>query len=159
MAANPHSPSRLNLPARIRSGKLPPALALKLALADRIAQMPGICVLENESGLIPGTVEVYLCTGSDSAPGRPQLCQISARGIRVYGLGDWDKHQILSRGWGNLTGKQVLLFLPRDDEELELCWLILQQAREALLDETNGIPRQRIASPCGLPQFSRSTHA
>jgi hypothetical protein len=153
--------SQFQLPTRIRSKLAATDGSLaRLALADRIAELPGIRTVENGSQALPSGVGVFLQDQSGSI--RKQLpprllCDISRDGIRVHGLSDPDRKRILSRGWGSLLHDSVLIFLPRDDAELEVCWSILQHAYSCLNTVSARPPSMRRAGFGELPRFSRTT--
>lgn len=153
--------TQLQLPSRIRSKLAATDGGLaRLALAERISELPGIRTVETGSQLLPSGVSVFLQDHSGSI--RKQLpprllCNISRDGIRVHGLADRDRNQILSRGWGSLTQDSVLVYLPRDDMETEVCWSILQHAYNSLTTVSVRPPSVRRASVGALPRFSRTT--
>jgi hypothetical protein len=151
---------RLQLPARIRARSAPEdGFSSRLTLADRIAELPDIHTIERSLDTLPCSADVFLCKLAPS--GRKQrpavlLCSISRDGIAVHGLGDWDRYQVLCNGWGKLHRDRVLIFLPRDERELEVCWHILQSAYRLLSEASAVAPPQRMTSPWDLPRFSRT---
>ena len=134
-------------------------ISARLSLADRIADLPDVYVVDHEPDGGEMRVDVYL--GKREAVQRRQaaptmLCIIGAGGIVVHGLADVDRHQVLSRRWGRLRRQGVLLYLPRDEEELEIVWRILERACKALVTkEVTGRPPRR-ALVYELPRFSRT---
>jgi hypothetical protein len=68
---------------------------------------------------------------------------IGYNGISLPGLTDPERHQVLSRGWGRLDRQRVLLYLPRDESELAICWSILYRAYNSIINS----PEQMSASP------------
>lgn len=153
---------RFVLPARVRSGKTPADdFSSRLALADRIAELPGIRTIEQESGTLPCRVDVYLGehTGAVRKEQAPLLlCSISREGIEIQGLSDWDKYQVLCKAWGKLHRDRVLIYLPRDSGELEICWSILQHAYRFLIKASDLAPSPRTIASWDLPRFSRTPH-
>jgi hypothetical protein len=133
---------------------------MRLALADRIAALPGIETVEAQPGAMPHRVEVYLRPTSASIrsfPDRLRLCTISRDELVVYGLGDGDKYRVLSRGWGRLRHHGVRLFLPRDSEELNVCWEILERAYRCLQEASATVRQPKRARFAELPGISRTT--
>ena len=162
MATSAAHLQRFRLPVRTRlaaaaSGPLP----AHLALAERIADLPGIDTIDSSADTLPRVVHVYLlCKGRPRTirPGRGQLlCAISAEGVILNGLDRVRKHQVLSRGWGRLVEDAVLLFLPRNDEELETCWGILRSAYDSLFDASVASKGTVKVSMWDVPRFSRTT--
>lgn len=138
MKTRPSMGPRFSLPTRIRSTvESADSFTPRLQLADRIAGLPGIAVIDSDGDKGPFVVKLLLATPGGSPGARAEqrpFAEISRDGIAVYGLRSWDKHQLLSRGWGRLQKHNVLLFLPRDERELDICWSIIQRAYESLTD-------------------------
>ena len=154
--------SRSRLPARIRVKSAPDdSIASRLALADRIAQLPGIETVEDRWDSTLRSVDVFLRRQPVSLRKQwppTRLCSISVKGISVYGLSDPDRHQVLSRGWGRLAQDGVLMFLPRDEAELDVCWDVLQRAYHSLIQASaQTAPVRTIVWGGNLPRFSRTT--
>lgn len=152
---------KFQLPARIRGQCVSQEGCLaRLLLADRIAELPGIETVENDPARLPSSITIHLV--SDTAQARKQkppvlFCRISKEGINLQGLSDRDRYQVLARGWGTLAQDNVLVYLPQDKHELEVCWSILQHAYNTLLGmPLKSSPRQNAAIS-ELPQFSRTT--
>lgn len=154
--------NRFRLPPRARltttaSGELP----ARIALADRIADLPGIETVESSADTLPREVRIFLKGpggGRTIRPGRrPLLCTLSREGLVVNGLSPGQKHQVLSRGWGKLVNDDVLVFLPRNNEELETCWDILRSAYDSLFDASAANHGTVRVSVWDLPRFSRTT--
>lgn len=157
----PNSASaRFVLPTRIRS-KLGPdtGVAAQDLLADRIAGLPGLHTFEDPLEPSPCTVAVYLQTmsGRRRANATARLfCKIRGTGISVEGLDDAERHQVLSRGWGRLESRGIQLFLPRDDDEFDVCWNIVHRAYRNISNppaRTLFAARPPLAE---LPEFSRT---
>ena len=161
MATPAQGAKRFHLPARIRAKKVPEnGFSCRLALADRIADLPGIYAEEKGSDTLPGRVDVYLQPFSYSMRKQPEpilLCSIGRDGVAVHGLSEWEKHQVLCGGWGTLERDHVLIFLPKDFEELEVCWGLLRRAYSSLSDASVQTPLARSAAAGRLPRFSRTT--
>jgi len=162
MAATLCETGRFSLPARVRTRKPTQVdFSSRLALADRIADLPGIHTVEHIDGSLPCSVDVYL-SGPDGPARKPTtstlLCNISREGICVQGLADWDKYQVLCRGWGKLQQNRVLIHLPRDSGELEVCWTILERAFDSLTKPMEPRVAIKKQSRLDLPRFSRTTH-
>lgn len=162
MAIAARERDRFLLPARVRAKKVPEdGFSCRLALADRIAELPGIHTVDQSHDTLPCTVHVHL--GNPLRVARNQqaprlLCSISRDGIGVHGLADWEKYQVLCRAWGKLQIDCVLIHLPRDGGELEVCWNIIQRAYRALTEASDEVSIRRMTSPWDLPRFSRTTH-
>jgi len=148
------------LPSRIRATKTPEnAFSCRIALADRIACLDSIRVVEDDTNTLPCRVEVYLQAPSNSIRRQHDalsLCSIGRDGIRIYGLRQWDRHQVLRGGWGKLERDHVLIFLPRDSDELEVCWDVLQRAYQNLSSISAMSPLVRKTVHWDLPRFSRT---
>ncbi|HNP37203.1 MAG TPA: hypothetical protein PKK10_15240 [Woeseiaceae bacterium] len=161
MISLPEDNTRFQLPTRIRTKRTPAdSYLVRLTLADRIATLPGIEAVENGSTTLPCSITIHLVT--DATASRKQtpprmLCRLSKDGISVHGLSNRDRHLVLSRGWGSLSADSVLVHLPRDDEELEVCWTILQHAYNSLLNFSDCSRTPEIAAFGELPRFSRTT--
>lgn len=150
-----------HLPARIRVRKTPAdGFCCRLALAERIAGLPGIQTLEDEPGPMPSQVHVYLQASGTSVRRSHEailLCTLGRDGLAIRGLTEWDRHQVLRGGWGRLVRDHVVMHLPRDIEELEVCWGVLQRAYRYLSDlSAQGRPAGKTP-PCSLPRFSRTS--
>ncbi len=160
MVSRVHDLNCLILPIRSR---IMPALdsniPAKLSLADRIADLPCVQVVDHDPNSSERRVDVML--GETLTPLRKQrlptmFCAIGGENIVVYGLNDADRHQVLSRRWGRLHGKGVLLFMPRDGDELEIVWRILHRAYQALLSAEAPAHAVRRSAVYELPRFSRT---
>jgi len=151
---------RLLLPTRIGDGNPPSEGCLpRLALAARIADLPGILTVDKVVDQAQFSVNVFLQPepGSSRKPLLPvRFCSINNDGIEILGLDDIDKEAIVSNGWGRLQAKRVLVYLPRDKEEVEACWQILTFAYDRLNDIFNVHPRKRSVSPWAVPYFSQA---
>jgi hypothetical protein len=106
MATARHDLDRYYLPSRIKAKKVPAeGFRCRLALADRIADLPGVHTMENDADTLLSRVHVFFQapnTSTRKTPSPVLLCTIGREGIVVYGLGEWDKHQVLAGGWGKL---------------------------------------------------------
>lgn len=152
------APARLRLPARIRVKRVPgDDLPTLLTLADRIAGLPGIRTLDDVDDRLTGNITLTLEPGAAADEAALLLCRFSREGLAVYGLSDWDRHQVLRCGWGRLARDHVLLHLPRDEQELDVCWQIVEHAFIASTLNRTGSRRGRAASPWDLPRFSRTS--
>lgn len=151
---------RLMLPPRIQAKIAPSDGCLaRLALADRIADLPGIVTVDEVVDKNHFSVNVFLQLDSGSLKKQAtpiRFCSIDHDGLDIFGLGDSDKEAIVSSGWGKLKARHVLVFLPRDDAEVEACWRILSLVYEKLTNLPSGARRTGAVSPWALPYFSRS---
>jgi hypothetical protein len=161
MASRVYDANHLTLPVRSRIVPAPDCnIPARLSLADRIANLPDVQVVDHESPEGAGIrVDVYLGNREASLRRQPaprMFCVISAVGIVVHGLADVDRHHVLSRRWGRLHGQGVLLYMPRDEDELEIVWRILDRAYAALVTTaiTGRPPRRALVYE--LPCFSRT---
>ena len=150
----------LILPIRSRTTQAHDSNILaKLSLADRIADLPGVCVVDHEPDSGERHVDVFLATHATALrkQRRPtMLCVIDATGIVVHALTDADRYQAVSRRWGRLHGQEIYLFMPRDNEELEVVWQILLRSYSALVNAKPFEPTSRPAIFDELPRFSRT---
>lgn len=130
-------------------------------MADRIADLPGIVTAESTTDTVPREVRIYLPTPIHRRSIRSHygalLCAISSDGVVIHGLSRAQRHQVLSRGWGRLVSDAVLLFLPRNDAELEICWSLLRSAYDRLHDPSATHQGAVRVSIWDLPSFSRTT--
>lgn len=152
--------SRFILPVRVQARQArDDSLAARLALADRIADLPGIHATDHDPNGGSWSVDVFVTQGAPSIrKQRPAklLCRIGHDGIVAFGLSNADRHQVLSRGWGRPHGDGVMLFLPRDEDELEMAWDILFRAYETMMCESAAAIPVRTAWFDGMPSFSRT---
>jgi hypothetical protein len=154
--------TRFKLPARIRrKPNTTGDFDARIALADRIAGLPGIETIERNDDSESCRIDIYLRNGRMSLrPSRkPALlfCSLERSDITVSGLDRWTRHQVLSRGWGQLVGDAVCVTLPRDAAELETVWSIVQQAHGHLFDASTPEPGAVRISTWDLPKFSRTS--
>ena len=159
MAAVASEFPRFDLPSRIRrKGPVPNNLSTCATLAERISDLPGTITADHGTTL-PCSIDVYLCAPGQSLRKRKPdqlLCNIGKDGVRVFGLSAWDRHLVALRGWGHLKGQGVHLHLPRDNEELEICWSLLQRAYGFLTEAAAAARPVRALWQDGLPRFSRT---
>lgn len=162
MATSAHQLPRFTLPARIRAQKAESEkLEALRTLTDRVTGLPGIEAVACDNDTATPRLAVYFHGARAGRTLRNSyaslLCNLGSDGIGIYGLDGWAKHQVVMRGWGKLIGDRAQLFLPRDDEELEICWSILRRAYDSLFDATASKPATGRRSSWDLPQFSRTT--
>ncbi len=160
MSINAGLPARLHLPARIRSKRsVADELAFRLALAERLGGLPSIEAGVAPDGSMPQTFRFRIATPSResiSSDAGTLICQLSQDGFAVYGLSDSDRHQVLRTGWGRLQHDHVVLHAPRDEEELDICWHIIEQAVQTLAVTPSDFRGLRSTAPWDLPRFSRT---
>ncbi|NIL93654.1 MAG: hypothetical protein GTO71_04275 [Woeseiaceae bacterium] len=160
MSINAGLPARLHLPGRIRSKRsAADGSVYSLALAKRLGGQPRIAVGVASDGSMPQTFRIHLASPSResiSGDAGTLICQLSRDGFTVYGLSDADRHQVLRTGWGRLQHDHVVLHVPRDEEELDICWLIIEQAFQALAVTPADFRGMRSTAPWDLPRFSRT---
>lgn len=162
MATTVRNVEHFRLPARIRTVKASSdEFATKLALIDRIADLHGIETVERNNDTVPSHVDVYVSRRS-TVPERKKssaalLCSVSRKGLTIEGLDYWARHQVVSNGWGKLISDSVLVFLPRDNKELEVCWSIVQRAYNNIFDSSAPEPGRQLVSTWDWPKTSRTT--
>ncbi len=161
MAATSRQTASFKLPVRARSKKNPADdFQIKMALIDRIADLQGIETVECSTATLPRQVDIYL--KQDPAPRErkrqaPVLyCRLNCNSVMISGLDRRARHQVLSQGWGKPLSEQVQVSLPRDSEELDLVWKILQRAYNNLFVSLTTKPATQIASNWDWPRFSRT---
>ena len=136
-------------------------LATRLMLAERIAELENIKTIETAGHTLPRSVDVYVQPPVVSLRRqRPAalLCTISHDAIVVCGLDTIFRSRVIERGWGTGGPGGTRLLMPRDLDELRLCWQIIQHAYERLVAATAAAAPQRVnAWPGNLPRFSRTT--
>jgi len=153
--------ARLMLPARIRNKqKSAGDFAVRMALVDRIADLPRIETAERNDETVPGRVAIYLRReASDRVlKRRPAqlLCSLDCNGVTVGGLNRWERYQVLADGWGKLINDQVCVYLPRDRKEVEIVWSIIRRAYDRLSGPLIPEPGSLVISTWDLPRFSRT---
>jgi hypothetical protein len=154
-------PARFKLPARIRKMRVMRGnFSAKMALIDRIADLPGIETIERNDESIPRRVDVYLrqeTSGRMLQRKAPQLlCGLDCSGVVVSGLNLWERYQVLANGWGKLVGDQVYVHLPRDQKELEIVWSIIRRAYDGFFLPTS--TRGRVSDDYNLGLSKVLTH-
>ncbi|HSG58971.1 MAG TPA: hypothetical protein VLA06_05540 [Woeseiaceae bacterium] len=154
--------TQFHLPVRIRSRRASADdLNIRLALAEHLSELPELTTVEAADATVPWSVDMYLQIRAPSPRERqpaPLFCRINHNGIGVHGLIDRDRYQVLVRGWGRLARDSVILYMPRDVGELDVCWEILQRAYRSLIQSSaQDSPMRRSAWSDKLPRFSRTT--
>jgi hypothetical protein len=161
MAVSAIDQADFRLPPRIRSKPGPePVDSARFMLAERIADLPFVQTVEDDFGVLPGTVGAFLKLDVTSIRQREPavlFCRISHSGISVEGLTDAERHQVLSRGWGQLENRRVRLFMPRNDDELEICWGILYRAYHSIINTPVRSATMPRANVVDLPEISRTS--
>lgn len=153
---------RFKLPARIRNKRNTAAhFEARMALADRIADLPGIETIERADDTVPSRIDVYLrreCAAGmlKSRPAR-LFCSIDRDSVTVSGLDRWGRHQVLSCGWGTLVDERVCIHLPRDRKELDAVWSVVHRAYKDLFDSSEPEPGSTVVSTWDWPKFSRTS--
>jgi hypothetical protein len=162
MAERTREPTPFQLPVRIRSRKASTDVpGLRAAVAERLAELPDLVMVEAADATVPRSVDIYLQVPTVSlSPLTPDtlLCRIHPDGIDVHGLSDRDRYRVLASGWGKLAREGVLLHMPRDVAELDVCSDILRHARNSLIQSSaQPSPMRTVAWAGKLPRFSRTT--
>ena len=160
MATPSRGTSHYHLPARIRADiAFDNSFSSRMALVDRISGMAGIHTVESAADTLPFRVQIYLQEPSASVRREHPLlllCTLAADGIEIYGLSQWDRHQVLRGGWGRLRRDHVFFYPPRNNEELEVCWGVMQRAYQHLSDLSAKGPLARKSLLWNLPRVSRT---
>jgi hypothetical protein len=160
MATRARDISSLILPVRARLVQAcDEGIPVKLALADYIADLPGIRVVDQDpvDGFRKVDVQYHPPATSRHKRRRPMfLCRVGSDSIVISGLNDRDRHQVLSRGWGRLHPAGISLYLPRDEQELDIAWRILSHAYDALVEASASAMHERAAWIDDLPRYSRT---
>ncbi len=134
---------------------------MRLALVDRIADLPGIEAVEHSINQLPRQIDIYVHNTIHEQPMRKRrrdlLCSLSAVGIVVPGLDRWTRHQVVLRHWGCPLRDHVMLYMPRDDDELDVCWNIIRQAYDAFFATATKAHGRYSLMARDLPKFSRTT--
>ena len=152
--------ARFRLPVRIRSKRAPDiGYSARFKLADRLSGLAHVETVEEPSDSLPAPVHVMLQPDVPTerkrhAPRR--WCSISRDGITIRGLSDADRYRVISRGWGKLNGNDVLLHLPKDDDEMEVCWSIVHRAYCSMIDPPAGTLAETGSQRRELPEHSRT---
>ena len=150
----------LLLPSRIKSlaQGMDSSLA-RLLLADRLVALPDIVTVERDADAGHFSVDLFLSQPVKST--KKQLlpipfCGIVRCGIEVFGLSDADGHYVLSKGWASHRSVGLFLHLPRNEDEVDCCWLILSRAYQLLKEHSDNMRAVRNLSSWNLPNFSRT---
>ena len=162
MAKTAKKTDRFKLPARLRNKRRTPGdFSARVALVDRIADLPGIETVERNDETTPRRVEIYLQReASDRVLKRkaaPMLCSLDCNGVFLNGLDRWERYQVLAKGWGKLVGHEVCIYLPRDGHELEIVWGVIQRAYDRLFDPLTPESGSLVISTWDWPRFSRTS--
>jgi hypothetical protein len=135
--------------------------AARMALIDRIADLPGIETVERNDESIPGRVEIHLRreTSDRVLKRKPAriLCCLDCNGVTVSGLSRWERYQLLTKGWGRLANDQVRVYLPRDQKELEIVWSVIRQAYDRFTSPPIPESGSVVISTWDFPRFSRTS--
>lgn len=154
-----HEPLRFTLTTRIRAGIAEfDGCAPLTELANRLAGLPGVRIDEYADEAGKPTVDARIrneVTRLGEQPPENLVCRFHDDSIVVFGLGTWEKHQVLSGGWGHLRARHVHLHVPRNVSELEVCWSILRQAYDSFSHSpaTSRLHRGTVPS---WPRYSRT---
>jgi len=154
--------TRFKLPARIRNKRNTAAdFEARMALADRIADLPGIETIERADDTVPSRIDVYLrreysARVFKSRPAR-LFCSLDRDSVTVNGLDRWGRHQVLSCGWGTLVDELVCIHLPRDRKELDAVWSIVHRAYNSFFDSSEPEPGSIVLSTWDWPKYSRTS--
>lgn len=161
MAQTTRKSARFKLPARIRNKRATSGnLDARMALIDRIADLPGIETVERNEETIPCRVDIFLRRDpADRVLMRKSaglICSLDSNSVTVSGLDRWARHQVLANGWGNLIDDRVSVCLPHDKKELEIVWSIIQRAYARLFDSLTPEAGSLVIATWDWPKFSRT---
>lgn len=114
-------------------------------LTERIEALPGIKV---EHALLPDNTlttdhfieGAYILRDARTAP--HLLCHIDNDGILIPDMSPLDTEQVMRKGWASCVDEAVVLFLPRDDIEMEVSWRIVLLAYQFLTSPQSGARRK-----------------
>lgn len=154
--------TRFKLPGRIRTQRnTADDFEARMALADRIADLPGIETIERADDTVPCRLDVYLrreCPDRalKNKPAR-LFCSLDRDSVTVRGLDRWGRYQVLACGWGRLVDDRVCVYLPRDRKELEAVWSIVHRAYDSFFDSPEPEPGSIVLSTWDWPKFSRTS--
>lgn len=162
MAKPTRKPARFKLPPRIRSERgTQDDFAARMALIDRIADLPGIETIERNDDNVPCRVEIYLRREASHRvlkrkPAR-QLCSLDCKGVTVNGLDRWARYQVLTNHWGTLVDDRVCVCLPRDRKELEVVWSVIRRAYDRLFEPMITDSGSLVLATWDWPKASRTS--
>jgi hypothetical protein len=138
MAVSAIDQADFRLPPRIRSKPGPePVDSARFMLAERIADLPFVQTVEDDFGVLPGTVGAFLKLDVTSIRQREPavlFCRISHSGISVEGLTDAERH-----------------------DDLEICWGILYRAYHSIINTPVRSATMPRANVVDLPEISRTS--
>ena len=162
MAKTTGKPKRFKLPARLRNKrKTPGDFSARMALIDRVADLPGIETVARNVETTPRRVEVYLRRDASDRVLKRQaaqmLCSLDCNGVFLNGLDRWERYQVLAKGWGKLVDHEVCFHLPRDSKELEIVWSVVQRAYDRLMGPLIPEAGSLVISTWDWPRFSRTS--
>ena len=162
MARTTNNAARFLLPARIRNKRKSSGdFSARMALIDRIAELPEIETVERNDEASPRRVDIYLRRdAADRVLKRkpPQLlCSLDSNGVFLSGLDRWEQYQVLAKGWGRLVDDRVFVYLPRDNKELEAVWNTFRTAYERLIGPAKPESGSLVVSTWEYPRFSRTS--
>ena len=162
MAKTAKKTERFNLSARLRNKRKSPGdFSARVALIDRIADLPGIETVERNDETTPRRVEIYLRReASDRVLGRraaQMLCSLDCNGVFLHGLDRWERYQVLVKGWGKLVEHEVCVYLPRDSKELEIVWDVVHRAYDRLMGPGTPEAGSLVISTWDWPRISRTS--
>lgn len=154
--------TRFKLPARIRNKRNTAAnFEARMALADRIADLPGIETVERAGDTVPSRIDVYLRRERSAGALRRRparlFCSLDRDSVTISGLDRWGQHQVLSCGWGTLVDELACLHLPRDHEELDAVWSVVHRAYSSFFDSSEPEPGSIVLSTWDWPKYSRTS--
>ena len=162
MKKTPGMTTRFKLPPRIRNKRITGGdFKARMALTDRIAELPGIDTIERNDEAVPCRVDIYLRRKSTAGGLKRKpirlLCSLDRESVTVRRLDRWGRYQVLSNGWGRLVDDRVCVNLPRDRKELESVWRIVLRAYNRLFDPSAPEPGSQTVSTWDWPKFSRTS--
>lgn len=162
MAKTTNRTGRFKLPARLRNKrKTAGDFSARVALIDRISDLPGIQTVERNDETTPRRVQIYLrhkvFDHEIGRKARQMLCSLDCIGVFLNGLDRWERYQVLANGWGKLVGHEVCVYLPRDGHELDIVWSVVQRAYERLMVPSTPEAGSLVISTWDWPRVSRTS--
>lgn len=133
------------------------ATAHRHTLAERIASLPHTLLVDRGSDCRAPQIDAFLSQPVPrSIRGRTEtrlFCSLSADGMLIVGLDMATRCELIARGCGEAAPGGVLMRIPSDDDELDACWAIVQQAHHSLSADNGTASSSRVPM---LPNFSRT---
>lgn len=132
-------------------------LGRRAVLAALLADLPHIVIVDRRTEEPMWDVDAFLQRPVTRSIRRRSestlLCRLSMDGMFVAGLDMATRCEIIARGCGEAVPGGILMRIPNDDEELDACRAIIQQAHQSLSAANGTASSSRVPM---LPNFSRT---